>query len=155
MWFRHAKGIECFGQNVVRQDVLLAAEFANRLAGFESLFGQGCGFLVTDVRVEACYHRQAFLDAGLADFGVGFHLFGAELDKRDSRVGEQLHAFERRLTHHRHHDVELEVAARRPGDVDRRVVADDAGGDLHHALAHDRIHLPRHDTAARLAIGKL
>ncbi len=41
-----------------------------------------------------------------------------------------------------------------PLKATRLVVAHHAGRDLHHALAHHRVDLARHDRAARLAVGQ-
>ena len=57
--------------------------------------------------------------------------------------------------HHRHHDVQLKIAARGAADRHAGVVADHARGQLHHRFAHHRIDFARHDRAARLATGQL
>ena len=91
-------------------------------------------------------------DAGLARFGIGFHVQGAQIDERGRSLGHQGHGFQRRVTHDGHHDVQLELAASGTAEGDRLVVADDSRRHLHQALAHDRVDLAGHDRAAGLAI---
>ncbi len=56
------------------------------------------------------------------------------------------------MAHDGHHDIELKVAAGCTADRDCLIVSDDAGGHLHQALAHDRVHFAWHDRAAWLSI---
>ena len=71
------------------------------------------------------------------------------------RIGQQPDALQRGIAHHGHHDVQLELPAGGAAQDDRLVVAQHAGGNLHHALAQHRIDLARHDRAARLTVGQL
>ena len=79
---------------------------------------------------------------------------GAEIDEGVRGVREQRNALERRLPHHRHHDVELELPPRRAADGQHLVVAHHAGGHLHHALAHHGVHLAGHDRRPGLRGGQ-
>ena len=58
------------------------------------------------------------------------------------------------MCHHRHHDVKLKIPVRGcPGDC--HIVADHLRANHHQGFAHDRVHLARHDRAARLRRRKL
>ena len=70
-------------------------------------------------------------------------------------AGQEPHALQGRVGHHRHHDVELELAAGGPAEGDGLVVAQHPRGGLHQAFAHHRVDLAGHDGTARLEIGKL
>ncbi len=120
----------------------------------ESIFRQFCRFFVTDQRIKAGNHRQALFHRGFACLRIGFQSVHAELDKRIDSVGHQVNAFQHRVAHDGHHDVELKVTASGSADRNGLIVADDARCHLHQAFAHDRIDFPRHDRAAGLAIGQ-
>ncbi len=53
------------------------------------------------------------------------------------------------MRHDRHHHIELEISVC-PGPGNGGVVADHLRADHHHRFAHHRVHLARHDRAARL-----
>ncbi len=151
----HAERVQSGGQLVFGQDVLFAAEFPNRLTGLEGFFRKSSRLFVADEWVETGHHREALLDGAFAGGDVGFHFFGTEIHEGVRRSGQQADAFERRLAHDRHHDVELELAAGRSAERDGLIVADHARGDLHQAFAHHRVDLAGHDGTARLPVGKL
>ena len=68
-------------------------------------------------------------------------------------VGEQFDRLQQVMGDHRHHHVEVEIRAERIRPGNRRIVADDLGGDHHHGLGDHRVHLRGHDRAARLQLG--
>ena len=58
------------------------------------------------------------------------------------------------MSHHGHHDVELEIPARCAREGHGRIVANDPSGQLHETLAHDRIDLSWHDRGTWLPVGQ-
>ena len=62
----------------------------------------------------------------------------------DDDTGQEAERLQKAFGERGHHGVQLEVSIGR-AERGGRVVADDAGADLHHALADDGVHFPRHD----------
>ncbi len=101
--------------------------------------------LVTDQRVQARTHRQTLLNRRFARFWIRFQSVETEIDKRLDSFAQQVNRFERGMSHHRHHDIQLKVAAGGSANGHAGVVAHHAGGQLHHRFAHHRIDLAGHD----------
>ena len=104
----------------------------DRLADLERFLGDGGGRVVADERIETGDHRHRPFHLLLARTAVGFHFQRRKVDESLSARGQQVDAFQNRQAHDRHHNVELELAARRSGKGQALIVADDAGADLHH-----------------------
>ncbi len=150
----HSPRIERFLENVFGQDLFFEAEFADGLAGLEGFLGEGRGLFVTDERVQAGDHREAFFDGGFAGFGIGFHFGGAEFDEGARGAGQERDAVEGGHAHDGHHNVELKLAAGSAAEGDGLIVTHHPGANLHHAFAHHGVDLAGHDGAAGLAIGE-
>ena len=108
--------------------------------------------LVADVRVERRADRRRRLRVLLAARDVGLDAVDALVGEHARDVGQQAQRLEQVAGHHRHVDVELEVALRAT-ERDRGVVAEHLRRDLRDRLGHHRVHLARHDRRSRLQIG--
>src|SRR6266568_606181 len=156
---RHLQHIECRVQllrgELARIEVsALDDDLPDRAAFGERLLGHRGRLVVPEVPVERRDDRGRTL-------GVLPHPRLVRLDTRDAAVGEQPRhrgqqpdRLQQVAGHHRKHDVELEVALR-PGERDRRVVADDLRADLPYRLADHRVDLARHDRRAGLEVGQV
>ena len=82
---------------------------------------------------------------------MGDHFSGTEIDKRFGSTGQQSDTLERRVPHHGHHDVQLELTAGGAADRECLIVAHHSRCQLHHAFAHHWVDLAGHDRTARLA----
>ncbi len=154
LWLGHRERIESLFESLCRKDSFVQAELSNGPAGGEGLFGELRGFLVADVRVLSLSPSTGSARRGFASFRVGFQIPHAEFDEGMDTVRQQVDRFQGGMTHNRHHNVELEIAAGRATHRHRRIVTDDSCRQLHHTLTHDRIDFARHDRATRLPIGE-
>ena len=65
--------------------------------------------------------------------------------KRADGVAQNANVFEEIMRQHGHHHVEFKRASRRRGPCHGGIAAEHLRANLHHRLAHDRIHFARHD----------
>src|SRR3990170_7548153 len=149
----HPPGIQNPVQLRLRENPVLEGHLTYRLAGLIALFGDLRGAVIADDRGQRRAHREGLLDQlGTARL-VCTDTHQALVDEDPGGAREQGDGLQERMSHNRHHHVQLEVPSLAP-DGDAGVIADHLGRHLDDSLGDDRIDLARHDGGARLNGGK-
>ena len=120
------------------------AQFPDGAPGCDGLLGDPAGLVIADHGSEGGHHRKGILDQLITAFDLGLDAVHAFLAEDGADVGEEADALENALGHHRHHDIELEVAVG-PAPGYGRVIAENTSGHHGDRLAHDRVDLAGHD----------
>ena len=131
------------------QQAALAHELADAPAGLDGGLGDVGRFSVPDVRAEGGGDGGAAIEQLAAARFVGLDAGDAARVEDAHRVAEDARRVQRVPGDHRHHHVQLELAAVRGGQ-DRGIAADHLVADLVDHLGHRRVDLAGHDRRARL-----
>ena len=141
-------GIKFFGGDV--------AEFQGGIlqADFFAVGGEGNlrSFFVANVGVQSGDEHQAIVEIGLNPGGVGFDAHSAEIIKRLTAIGQQLHRLQHVVEHDRFEDIELKVALR-SGKGHGVIVAKDLDCNHRQGFALGGVDFSGHDGGAGFIFG--